>query len=88
MSEALGPLTEPLAAGSPLLAPLIAQCCQDSNPSIRQSAFALVGDLAQSCASVLQPILPVIVTVALQLLEPKLVNEVREDERIVAMSIG
>ena len=76
ISEALGPLIEPLLAGSPL-GPLVAQCCQDSEATVRQSAFALVGDLAQSSPSVLQPVLPIIVTVALQLLEPRMVHEVR-----------
>ncbi len=30
---------------------ILLQCCQDASPDIRQSAFALVGDLAKVCAA-------------------------------------
>ena len=72
---------EALVSGSPL-APLIAQCCSDESPAIRQSAFALVGDLARASPGVLAPVLPVIVTLALQILEPSLMNQVNAGSAI------
>jgi transportin-1 len=66
---------EALVSGS-ALAPLIARCCVDDKPAVRQSAFALVGDLARACPGVLHPILPVIVTTALQILDPALMTQV------------
>ena len=75
LSEALKDSMESLVSGS-ALAPLIARCCTDENPAIRQSAFALVGDLARACPGVLHPILPVIVTTALQILDPRLMTQV------------
>ena len=45
---------EPLVAGSGLVAAL-PDACRDEAPDVRQSAFALLGDLARGCASHLLP---------------------------------
>lgn len=37
-----------MVAGGKIL-PLLFECVQDHNPDVRQSAFALLGDLARAC---------------------------------------
>jgi hypothetical protein len=48
LADGLRASAEPLVAASPLTAAL-AEACRDEAPDVRQSAFALVGDLAR-CA--------------------------------------
>lgn len=49
---------------------LLFQCLQDKTPDVRQSAFALVGDLAKACISVLKPGMAQLMGVLIQNLEP------------------
>lgn len=39
------------------------QCCGDESPDVRQSAFAVVGELAKSCMTSLRQALPQVTTV-------------------------
>jgi transportin-1 len=50
IADGLRASVEPLvAAASPALPALVLAACGDSAGEVRQSAFALVGDLAKSC---------------------------------------
>ena len=48
---------------------------QDPNAEVRQSAFALVGDLAKACAPHIKPAAPQIIASALYNLEPQMVTQ-------------
>ncbi|GAX84819.1 hypothetical protein CEUSTIGMA_g12240.t1 [Chlamydomonas eustigma] len=74
LCEALGPGISTLAAPSQI-AQLVCQCCRDEKSSVRQSAFALMGDLARSSPAVLQGVLNDLVTSALAILNPQLMNQ-------------
>lgn len=74
LAEALGPAIGSLVAASPLNA-ICVECCNNELPAIRQSAFALVGDLAKSCPTYLQPIASDIVALALRTLDPTLMTQ-------------
>lgn len=50
---------------------------QDPSADIRQSAFALVGDLSKACAPHLRPAAPAIMHSALYNLEPQMVTQAR-----------
>ncbi|KAK9676388.1 hypothetical protein RND81_11G073800 [Saponaria officinalis] len=52
--EGLGSGVESLVSQS-ILRDLLLQCCMDDSPDVRQSAFALLGDLARVCAVHLHP---------------------------------
>mmetsp|Transcript_9429 Transcript_9429/g.21924 ORF Transcript_9429/g.21924 Transcript_9429/m.21924 type:complete len:365 (-) Transcript_9429:531-1625(-) len=54
LAEGLGPAVEQLAAGTNMIQLLYA-CMRAEQSDIRQSAYALVGDLAKSSPAVLQP---------------------------------
>lgn len=71
--EGLGAGVESLVARS-ALRDVIVRCCEDENPEVRQSAFALVGDLASACAPHLKPSLGEIIGAALANLEPSAVT--------------
>ncbi|KNA13109.1 hypothetical protein SOVF_119770 [Spinacia oleracea] len=55
--EGLGSGIESLVSQS-ILRDLLLQCCMDDAPDVRQSAFALLGDLARVCPIHLRPCLP------------------------------
>ncbi|KAL2925381.1 Transportin-1 [Bienertia sinuspersici] len=55
--EGLGSGVESLVSQS-ILRDLLLQCCMDDAPDVRQSAFALLGDLARVCPVHLRPSLP------------------------------
>ncbi|GAB4816534.1 hypothetical protein N2152v2_003580 [Parachlorella kessleri] len=74
MTEGLGPSIESLVGRSPLRE-LLLRCCKDPSPDVRQSGFALVGDLAKACAAHLKPILRELVAEALHNLEPQMVSQ-------------
>ncbi|CAM9750697.1 unnamed protein product, partial [Scytosiphon promiscuus] len=57
MSEGLGSGFGTLLASSNLL-PILLQCCADESVEVRQSAFAVVGELAKSCMPHLKQALP------------------------------
>ena len=68
MAEGLGPSIESLVGQSPLKE-LLLQCCQDPSPDVRQSAFALVGDLSRTCAPHLQAVIKQLLALAIQNME-------------------
>jgi transportin-1 len=50
LSEPLGDFLEVLVKKhKDLLIPIILECCHHSEPDVRQSAIAVVGDIARSC---------------------------------------
>ncbi|CAI0468897.1 unnamed protein product [Linum tenue] len=63
LSEGLGSGIESLVAQSSLR-DLLLQCCMDDASDVRQSAFALLGDLSRVCAVHLHPRLPEFLDVA------------------------
>ncbi|PQQ14460.1 transportin-1 isoform X2 [Prunus yedoensis var. nudiflora] len=72
LAEGLGSGIESLVSQSNLR-DLLLQCCTDDAPDVRQSGFALLGDLARVCAVHLRPRLPEFIDVAAkQLNTPKL----------------
>ncbi|XP_028113616.1 transportin-1-like isoform X7 [Camellia sinensis] len=72
LTEGLGSGIESLVTQSSLR-DLLLQCCIDDAPDVRQSAFALLGDLARVCPIYLQPRLSEFLDVATkQLNTPKL----------------
>ncbi|KAI7750159.1 hypothetical protein M8C21_003118 [Ambrosia artemisiifolia] len=72
LTEGLGSGIESLVSQSNLR-DLLLQCCLDDSSDIRQSAFALLGDLARVCPVHLRPRLPEFLDVAAkQLNTPKL----------------
>lgn len=50
-------------------------CLQDMLPDVRQSAFALVGDLARTCPAYLNPVLTQVVALSLANLEPSAISQ-------------
>ncbi|KAF5838766.1 ARM repeat-containing protein, partial [Dunaliella salina] len=70
LAEGLGPSIDPLVASSPLPQVILA-ACTDESPDLRQSGFALVGDLARCCISHLTPLAPHLLTAALAALMPQ-----------------
>lgn len=73
MAEGLGSSIESLVGQSPLRE-LLLQCCQDPSPDVRQSAFALVGDLSRWCAPHLQPVAKQLLALAIQNMESHCIN--------------
>ncbi|KAJ9189516.1 hypothetical protein P3X46_000799 [Hevea brasiliensis] len=72
LAEGLGSGIESLVSQSSLR-DLLLQCCMDNGTDVRQSAFALLGDLAKACAVHLRPRLHEFLDVAAkQLNTPKL----------------
>ena len=72
VAEGLGPAVAPLLAGpaaAPLLPALVA-CCSDADPDVRQSAFALAGDLARGAPRALAAALPALLAAAAARLDP------------------
>ncbi|BHF69285.1 Transportin-1 [Sparganum proliferum] len=54
ITEGLGNHIEPLVANSQVV-PLLYQCAQDPQPDVRQSTFALIGDLTKVCFIHIKP---------------------------------
>lgn len=68
VAEGLGSSIEVLVSSSILVEALVA-CCSDEEADVRQSAFALVGDLARVCATHLRGATPQLIVAALANLE-------------------
>ncbi|CAO2821247.1 unnamed protein product [Amaranthus hypochondriacus] len=66
--EGLGSGIESLVSHS-ILRDLLLQCCADDSPDVRQSAFALLGDLARVCPVHLHPCLPQFLDITAKQLE-------------------
>ena len=73
MAEGLGSSIESLV-GQSHLRELLPQCCQDPSADVRQSAFALVGDLSRVCAPHLQPVIKQLLALAIQNMEARCIN--------------
>lgn len=75
LSEALGPNVDPFISnngnGSKSVLPLLFVCMKDRRQEVRQSAFALLGELARGKAPSLIPALPEYVRVAVDALNPE-----------------
>lgn len=74
LAEGLGSSIESLVVRSNLRE-LLLQCCSDEAPDVRQSALALLGDLAKACAVHLQPRLSDFLTLAVKQLQGSEVKE-------------
>lgn len=55
LAEGLGSGIEPLV-GASRLREMLLQCCHSASADVRQSAFALVGDLSKACPAHLRPV--------------------------------
>lgn len=73
MAEGLGGSIESLV-GQSHLRELLPQCCQDPSPDVRQSAFALVGDLSRVCAPHLHPVIKQLLALAIQNMEARCID--------------
>lgn len=73
LAEGLGPAAEALVAGSALTQLLFA-CMRSPMADIRQSAYALVGDLSKSCVGVLRPGFPEVIPLLASQLNPEFVS--------------
>lgn len=74
MVEGLGAGVESLVARS-ALGEVLTACCRDEAPDVRQSGFALVGDLARACLPHLKPKLGDILSSALASLDPQAITQ-------------
>ncbi|KAI3424477.1 hypothetical protein D9Q98_010027 [Chlorella vulgaris] len=74
LTEGLGVSIESLVGRSPLR-DIVVRSCQDSDSDVRQSGFALVGDLAKACAPHLKPALAELFKSALYNLQPAMINQ-------------
>ncbi|KAK0565515.1 hypothetical protein OC861_003738 [Tilletia horrida] len=76
LTQGLGTNIQPLVATSrPPLLPLLYHCIRCNSPPIRQSAYALLGDLAISAFDLLRPHLPSIMPDLIQQIEPSPAEE-------------
>ena len=73
LAEGLGSAVEQLIAHSTLL-PLLYACMRAEQSEVRQSAYALVGDLSKSCPAVLRPAYGEIVPLLVSQLNPEYVS--------------
>ncbi|GAB5035916.1 transportin-1 isoform x3 [Nannochloropsis oceanica] len=73
MTESLGASFESLMPGSDLVL-LLYGCMHDTSEEVRQSAFALLGDLAKACHVHLVPVLPTYLPVLIENLDPRAVS--------------
>lgn len=69
LAEGLGAGIEPLIGRSALVEVLVS-CAGDPSADVRQSAFALIGDLARACGPHLRPVMNELVAAALTSLQP------------------
>ncbi|KAG2439212.1 hypothetical protein HXX76_004574 [Chlamydomonas incerta] len=88
MAQGLGASIESLVGSSPLVQ-MLTVCCWDTSADVRQSAFALVGDLATSCVAHLLPALDALVGCALALLElPRITEHALASANNACWSLG
>uniref|UniRef100_A0A8C4N7S8 Transportin 1 n=1 Tax=Eptatretus burgeri TaxID=7764 RepID=A0A8C4N7S8_EPTBU len=73
LAEGLGPHVEGLVAHSPVLS-LMYQCMQDKMPEVRQSSFALLGDLTKACFQHVKPCISDFMPVLGVNLNPELIS--------------
>ncbi|GFH23767.1 transportin-1-like isoform X1 [Haematococcus lacustris] len=75
LAEGLGEALLPLVAPDTLSKVLLSACCAEL-PDVRQSGFALLGDLTKGCTSLLLPLLHDLVVAALTCLAPANIHQV------------
>ncbi|XP_043646591.1 transportin-1-like isoform X2 [Drosophila teissieri] len=73
LAEGLDHHIEPLVANSNVLH-LLSQCVQDVMPTVRQSSFALLGDLSKSCFSQVYPFITEFFLSLVQNLNPNFIE--------------
>ncbi|KAH7329837.1 armadillo-type protein [Rhizoctonia solani] len=72
LTQGLGAQIIPLVQGSqPPLLQLLAVCLKHPDPPVRQSGYALVGDMAISCFTVLRPVIPQIMPELIEQIMPE-----------------
>ncbi|KAG9094499.1 hypothetical protein FRC06_010735, partial [Ceratobasidium sp. 370] len=79
LTQGLGSAIIPLVqASQPPLLQLLAVCLKHPDPPVRQSGYALVGDMAISCFEVLRPVIPQIM--------PELIDQIMPEPKIEFVS--
>jgi len=73
LAEGLGPSIEQLVHQSAILG-LMYQCMQDNVPEVRQSSFALLGDLTKACFVHVKPCIVEFMPILAQNLNPELIS--------------
>jgi len=73
LAEGLGKIIEPFVENSNLLQ-LMAQCMNDPLPEVRQSAFALLGDLTKACFKLVQPHVDQLIPILALNLNPEFIS--------------
>lgn len=73
LAEGMGPAFDPLVANSQLI-PQVLMCCQHGDPAVRQSAFALIGDLTKTSLERLKPYLGHIIQIGQANINPEHVS--------------
>ncbi|GAC74411.1 nuclear transport receptor Karyopherin-beta2/Transportin [Moesziomyces antarcticus T-34] len=72
LTQGLNTAVRDLVAGSqPSLLPLLGHCITNVEAPVRQSAYALLGDLAISCFDLLKPYLPALMPELIRQIEPE-----------------
>ncbi|KAN0081336.1 Armadillo-type fold [Tylopilus felleus] len=72
LAQGLGVALEPIVShAEPNLLTLLTVCLKHPQAPVRQSAYALVGDLAMGCFTLLRPHLPAIMVELIQQLDPE-----------------
>ncbi|KAF8652279.1 hypothetical protein AX16_004468 [Volvariella volvacea WC 439] len=89
LTQGLGMMLEPLIVQSnPNLLNLLTVCLKHPQAAVRQSAYALVGDLAMSCFKLLQPHMPAIMQELVMQLDPEPKVEFISASNNAAWSVG
>ena len=73
LAEGMGELLQPYVAQSNLLE-LMGHCMLDPLPEVRQSAFALLGDLTKACFKLVQPHVDQLVPILARNLNPEYIS--------------
>ncbi|KAN0062736.1 hypothetical protein ACQY0O_004931 [Thecaphora frezii] len=80
LTQGLNTAVRDLVAGSqPSLLPLLGHCITNVDAPVRQSAYALLGDLAISCFDLLKPYLPALM--------PKLIEQIEPEPKMENISV-
>ena len=89
LTQGLGMALEPLIAqNQPHLLSLLTVCLKHPQAAVRQSAYALVGDLAMNCFPILRPYMPSIIQELTLQLDPEPKVEFVSASNNAAWSIG
>ena len=89
LTQGLGMSLEPLIARSqPHLLTLLTVCLKHPQAPVRQSAYALVGDMAMSCFIILRPHMPEIMPELILQLDPEPKFEFISASNNAAWSVG